>query len=106
MRYWLVIPLLLFLATAAFGQESQHPTIEELQQKLKDKEGEIRALRAQIEVLRRNHAAQPTPTAVEEAELSRALERALVREGGLLLPFKTFEIEPNFIYSHTSQSTT
>jgi hypothetical protein len=36
---------------------------------------------------------------------NRALERALVRERGLLLSSGVYEIEPNFIYSHASSGT-
>jgi hypothetical protein len=44
----------------------------------------------------------PAPTESEEAgaadEGARALERALVREGGLVLPRKVIEVEPRFEY--------
>jgi hypothetical protein len=49
-------------------------------------------------------APAPTPSASEEAgaadEGARALERTLVREGGLVLPRKVFEIEPRFQYTY------
>jgi len=49
-------------------------------------------------------AAAPTPNASEEAgaadEGARALERALVREGGLVLPNGVREIEPRFQYTY------
>ncbi len=46
-------------------------------------------------------AAEPvTP----QDEMARALERALVREGGLLLPAGAAEIEPRFSYLHRSSS--
>jgi hypothetical protein len=35
-------------------------------------------------------------------EDERALERALVRQGGRLVPQGKFEVEPNFVYSHAS----
>jgi hypothetical protein len=49
-------------------------------------------------------AAAPTPSASEEAaaadENARALERTLVREGGLVLPRKVIEVEPRFQYTY------
>ena len=46
----------------------------------------------------------PAPTESEEAavadEGARALERALVREGGLVLPRKVIEVEPRFEYTY------
>ena len=39
-------------------------------------------------------------TQAEEEQANRALERALVREGGLVLPRGTFEIEPAVTYRH------
>lgn len=38
------------------------------------------------------------------ADMTRALERALVREGGLLLPPMALEIEPRWSYQHQSAS--
>jgi hypothetical protein len=49
-------------------------------------------------------AAAPTPSSSEEAatadENARALERTLVREGGLVLPRKVIEVEPRFQYTY------
>jgi outer membrane putative beta-barrel porin/alpha-amylase len=49
-------------------------------------------------------AAAPKPGASEQAgsedENARALERSLVREGGLVLPKGTFEIEPRLQYTY------
>ena len=48
--------------------------------------------------------AAPAPSASEEAaatdEGARALERALVREGGLVLPRKVIEVEPRLQYAY------
>jgi hypothetical protein len=41
----------------------------------------------------------------EEDLAARALERALVQRGALLLPVWAFEIAPGFTYGHTSQDT-
>ncbi len=54
------------------------------------------------------HTARPAsdmPGASEDPpgeDLSRALERALVREGGLVLPRGVFELEPRLRYQHRS----
>ena len=49
-------------------------------------------------------APAPTPSASEEAgredEGGRALERTLVREGGLVLPRRVFEVETRFQYTY------
>lgn len=81
---------------------------EELQRRLADKEAENRQLRERITILER----EVTPSRIEntrrgrisidqedEEESNRALERALVREGGTVLSPGTFELEPNFAYS-------
>ncbi|SFV11177.1 hypothetical protein SAMN05216552_103351 [Pseudoduganella namucuonensis] len=47
---------------------------------------------------------QPPAPAEDELDSNRALERALVRERGLLLSPRTYEIEPNFIYSHSDNN--
>ena len=55
--------------------------------------------------LTRRQAVQPglpEHASPEDEEVNRALERSLVREGGLLLSAKTVELEPNFVYSHTT----
>jgi hypothetical protein len=96
---WLAGPLLLVSVVA------QAQSVEELKQRLADKEAEVEELRARIRVLEREatrvQAFEP-PRPDEEASSNRALERALVREGAALLPFGTFEIEPGFNYSHSS----
>lgn len=88
----------LFLAGAALlatlvGADS-------LQQQLDQKEAEIRRLRARIEALERQAAETSSRHIPSDPEMERALERALVRETGLLLPRGALEIEPNFVYSH------
>lgn len=42
------------------------------------------------------------PAAVAVEESARALERALVREGGLVLPRGAWELEPEILYRHRS----
>lgn len=45
-------------------------------------------------------AKPPAQESAEKDESSRALERALVREGGLVLPTGTFEVEPRLQYTY------
>jgi hypothetical protein len=101
---------------------SDAPTVEELLR-------EIEQLRRRVETLERQvgaTAAEPPPAAQEEErdeaaapagpppaeigaieateqEVERALERALVQTGALLLPAGTAEIEPSFSYSRQEE---
>lgn len=97
--------------------------MEDLQLQLRERDAEIQRLRQRITELEgqpRGSGAPTTPATnapsgplvfpapaapgavadVEEGD--RALERALVRQGGLLLSSGVMEIEPNFQYSHQS----
>jgi hypothetical protein len=83
-------------------------TVDELRRQMAEKDAEIMELRERIRVLER----EVTPVRVEHAraarsaadeideDSNRALERALVRERGLLLSPGAVELEPNFVYSH------
>ncbi len=87
---------------------------EELQKQLKEKDAEILELRERIKVLER----EVTPVRIKQKravgadggeideDSNRALERALVRERGLLLSSGTIELEPNYAYSHMSDGST
>lgn len=92
-------------------------TNDSLQQLLEARDAEIERLRARIAELEgvpsrgttapvsipSANSSQSSPEATADAgEGDHALERALVRQGGLLLPKGAVEIEPNFAYSHTS----
>ena len=89
-------------------------SLEELQGQLKEKDAEILELRERIKVLER----EVTPVRIKQKraagvaggeideESNRALERALVRERGLLLSPGTVELEPNYAYSHLDDSST
>jgi hypothetical protein len=102
------------LATAVLlctGLPVSAQTVEELRRTLTEKESEIELLRHRIEVLEREltprrvmHGSQGFQPGDVSEESNRALERALVRQGGLLLSKGSFEIEPNFVYSHASQT--
>ncbi|HZW13354.1 MAG TPA: hypothetical protein VFF81_09220 [Noviherbaspirillum sp.] len=98
----------LLLALPALGQ-----SVEELKRQLAEKEIETRRLRERIQVLEREvtphrikqeKGLQATPEEARE-DSNRALERALVRENGVLLPSGRFEVEPNLVYSHSTAST-
>lgn len=100
----------LLLSSHVLGQ-----SVEELQRRLADKEAENQQLRQRVEILerevtpRRIAQAGPAPVAAgadDEEDSNRALERALVRERGLLLSPGAYEIEPNFVYSHSENNST
>ncbi len=78
----------------------------DLRRKLQEKEEEVRQLKLRIDRLERELTPRRTAAADDSAEVEalepdsdRALERALVRERGLLLSAGSFEIEPNVVYS-------
>lgn len=96
------------LAAPAAAQDA-----DTLRRQLADKEAEVRQLRERIAALERELTPRRVPAATaanaaipddddDDADSNRALERALVRERGLLLSAGTIEIEPNFIYSQLS----
>ncbi len=105
------LPLLMasLLAMPALAQDA-----DTLRRQLAEKEAEVRQLRQRIAALEREltprqivpaNAAATAPTPDDDdADSNRALERALVRERGLLLSAGTLEIEPNFIYSQLDVS--
>jgi hypothetical protein len=109
-----------FSATSAYAQSS---AVEDLQRRLDDREKVISELIRRVEALERQlggaqAAITPPPqeklvatpgqqtqtnagapaTELDEEQGARALERALVREGGLVLPRGVYEIEPAFTY--------
>ena len=99
-------------SSACFAQES----VDELHRRVAEKDAEIQRKNAEIEqkdaeiqrltqraTVLDQAPAQAPPTSDED--INRALERALVREGGLLLSSGTAEIEANFQYSHQSIDT-
>lgn len=98
----------LMLSSPAWAQDA-----EPLKQRLQEKEAEVQLLKERIRSLER----QLTPLRIAtndpdlpmidaESDSDRALERALVRERGLLLSAGIFEIEPNFVYSHIDRHST
>lgn len=103
----------LLLSAPVLGQ-----SVEELQRRLADTEAGNQQLRQRVESLEREvtprriglSRAAPAAASVDaeanaEEDSNRALERALVRERGLLLSPGKFEIDPNFSYSHATNDT-
>lgn len=85
---------ILGLALASVGAHAQ--SAEELQRLLKQRDAEIEQLHRRLEALEKKAPAAPE----DEAESNRALERALVQQGGLLLERGVYEVEPQLVYSH------
>ena len=113
------------LCVSPHAIRAQTNTVEELQRRLDEREKVISDLMRRVETLEQRFgapagvstdviakppgSATPPPTqvgaatpatAADEEQGNRALERALVREGGLVLPRSVFEIEPAFTYRH------
>jgi hypothetical protein len=96
--------------------ESHAQSVEELQQQIAKRDAMILDLVGRVEALearlpqvgaadqRTKETRQPTgPEDVSrpgDEETSRALERTLVREGGLVLPAASIEIEPRYFYTY------
>ena len=91
MRFLAPLAVTLFVTTGAHAQST-----EELQRLLKERDAEIDRLHQRIEMLEKK--APPAPE--DEGESNRALERALVQQGGLLLGRGIYELEPQLVYSH------
>jgi hypothetical protein len=86
--------------------------VAELQRQLQERDAEIAALRRQLGAAQQNESPSPTTTTAvipqetpessgDEEEMTRALERALVRLGALVLPEGTVEIEPEASYYYS-----
>ena len=96
----------------AIATPLQAQSMEQLQRQRADTTAENAHLRSRIKVLER----ELTPGKIENArrgrfsidqdqgDSNRALERALVREGGLVLSPGTLELEPNFAYSYRNDN--
>lgn len=103
MRFLLVGAATFGLATACAAQDSdalqrkiaeQQATIERQQERIRLLEQELTPARVETE--------PPRVPRDESPDSNRALERALVREGGLLLSDGAIELEPSFVVSHSS----
>jgi hypothetical protein len=83
--------------------------VEDLRKQIAEKEAELRQLHARMHALEREASTRQNDSArasVDELaqDSTRALERALVRERGLLLSAGTKEIEANFVYTHENDN--
>jgi len=115
-----IVVIALSREVEAQPQERDAP-IQERDAPVQERDAVIQELRQRIEALEKNlaekpaaplppaaapppPAAAPKPSASEEAgredEGGRALERTLVREGGLVLPRKVLEVEPRLQYTY------
>ncbi|MBP2315623.1 transporter [Azospirillum soli] len=101
-----LIPAILLVASCA----GTDPRVAELEHQLRDRDAEIAALRQQLgsNNLPREQAAAPRPPSsgqpasnVPEEETSRALEQALVRQGGSVLARGTVQVEPELSYVYS-----
>jgi hypothetical protein len=90
-------------------------TVDELKRALAERDATIRGLRQQLEALEapKNKLRPQALSAVapqeprpskEDEELERALERTLVQQGGLLLPYGVYELQPEATYAHWDKS--
>ncbi len=102
---------LLTISAMVMALPAQAQDAAELRRMLQEKEAEVRQLKQRIDSLEREltprRVAQSTGAPAADAagpDSDRALERALVRERGLLLSAGAFEIEPNFVYSRLELS--
>lgn len=87
---------LLFAVLGLASVAASAENADELQRLLKERDAEIEQLHRRIDTLEKR-----TPPAPEDDEESnRALERALVQQGGLLLGRGVYELEPQLVYSH------
>src|SRR5437667_6207346 len=83
-----LLAVLLLASHSAQGQ-----SVDELQRLLKERDAKIRELSDKLDSLEKK-------SAPEDDELNRALERTLVQQGALVLPARTYELEPQFSYAH------
>src|SRR5919106_192044 len=106
-RFLSIIVLVALSPEVGAQPDARDALIQELRQRieaLEKKPAGQPALPTPPAAAPRPSAAAPTPTESEEAgredEGGRALERTLVREGGLVLPRGLIEVEPRFQYTY------
>jgi hypothetical protein len=110
-----VVLLVIALYYPVCSIAAQDPSVEDLQQQIKTRDATIADLARRVEALEQKLAGtkadqvtkiatdttKPSDdTAPAEEEITRALERTLVREGGLVLPRWSIEAEPRFTYTY------
>jgi hypothetical protein len=74
---------------------AQAQSVDELQRSIRERDAEIERLQRRVGILKKT-----PPAPQDEEETNRALERALVQQGGLLLERGVLELEPQLVYSH------
>jgi len=93
---------LIALLFAGYGT-AWSQTTEELQRIIRERDAEIEGLKRRIEKLEEDAS---KPSDASDDEMNRALERALVQQGGMLLPPGVYELEPQASYAHWDKSRT
>jgi hypothetical protein len=91
----LVLAVALAAASAARAQ-----SVDDLQRMIKERDDRIEELNRRIQTLEKDRA-RPGE---DDEEMNRALERALVQQGGMLLRAGAGEIEPQLSYAHWDKS--
>ncbi len=86
-------------------------TAEELQRMLSERDATINRLKQRIEELEKSAAPRAAaqrdtapPSSEDDEEANRALERVLVQQGGLVLPARAVELQPEFSYANWNKS--
>jgi hypothetical protein len=97
-RFLTIVALLIAGHGTAWSQTS-----DELQRILRKRDAEIESLKRRIEKLEEGSS---KPSDASDDEMNRALERALVQQGGMLLPPGVYELEPQASYAHWDKSRT
>jgi hypothetical protein len=92
----LIPVLVLGIALAVLPPATAAQSVEELKRIISEREAEIRELRQRLDKLEKSAA----PPLEEDEETTRALERTLVQQGGLVLRPGVYELEPQLGYSH------
>lgn len=86
-------------ALVSAGGVAQAQSVEELQRLLRERDARIEELSRRVQSLQK-----PAAASGEDEETNRALERALVRQGGMLLRAGVAEVEPQLSYAHWDSS--
>jgi hypothetical protein len=75
--------------------------VEEMQRIIRERDAEIEGLKRRIEKLEQDAS---RPSDADDDDMNRALERALIQQGGMLLPLGAYELEPQASYAHWDKS--
>jgi hypothetical protein len=103
------IGILLAIGLGVCAGTAKAQTVEQLKQELAAKDAEIARLRGRVRELENGGAVPravaapaylPASSGADEDEMDRALEQALVSQGALVLPPRTYELTPEFSWAH------